>query len=110
MSRQGAPGKALTARRARGRIVLNLATLFSVFARASSVDLRQTSPSMDDAPKFNVQLLNGALRHPPPGSHAVVMTKKNGKRYRCHIPSTSPEDERASGTWESMTCPFRPLT
>ena len=89
---------ALTARRARGHFVLNLAALFSVFARASSVDLRENSPSMDEAPKFNVQLLSGALRHPPPGSRAVIMTKKNGKRYRCHLPSTSTEDEQASGT------------
>ena len=93
----GAPRRLLTAR-ARGRFVFNIATLFSVFTRVSSAELRESSPSFDDAPKFNVQLLRGALRHPPPGSRAVIMTKKDGKRYRCHLPSTSTEDEQSSGT------------
>ena len=76
---------------------VTLATLVSALAAGEEVKGRGTS--IDDGPKFNVQLLNGALRRPPAG-RSIVMTKKNGKRYRCHLPSTSTSGaaEETSGT------------
>ena len=49
-------------------------------------------------PKYNVQLLTGALppaSKPPAGTKSVVMTKKNGKKYRCYLPS-APKNETTS--------------
>ena len=60
-----------------------LATLVTVRAP----DGINTRPSaVDKRPKYQVQLLTGAMRHPPVGWRQVEMTKHNGKLYRCHLP------------------------
>ena len=50
------------------------------------------SPRVTDVcvcPQYNVQLMTGALRMASPAPPSVVMTKKGGKKYRCHLPSTA---------------------
>ena len=58
----------------------------------------------DEGPKYSVQLMTGAIHPPgvavPPKS--VVMTKKDGKRYRCYLPS---EGGAPSAADESLAAP-----
>ena len=56
---------------------------------AATAGANDRPSGVDDGPNFNVQLLTGALRVPPVGSRSYVMTKKNGKRYRCHLPNSN---------------------
>jgi hemimethylated DNA binding protein len=67
----------------------------------------------DEAPKYSVQLMTGALNpspkgvvvdqgHPPPNS--VVMTKRGGKRYRCHLPA-DPNATAATEVTEEASVP-----
>ena len=50
--------------------------------------------------RYSVQLLTGMLPSSrlPRGSSSVVMIKKGGKRYRCHLPDTNKTTERSAGT------------
>ena len=61
-------------------------------------DEKSAGTITDSGPKFAVQLLTGALppnSRPPAGTRSVVMTKANGKKYRCHLPSTDANAESA---------------
>lgn len=73
-----------------------LIALLAAAATAPSVfDSIQKDVAPDDGPKYNVQLMTGALRMPP-SAPSVVMTKKGGKKYRCYLPEEEAEGEAAT--------------
>mmetsp|Transcript_21784 Transcript_21784/g.54290 ORF Transcript_21784/g.54290 Transcript_21784/m.54290 type:complete len:429 (-) Transcript_21784:320-1606(-) len=59
---------------------------------------------LDESPKYSVQLLSGPIpsMRRPPQQQGVVMTRKDGKRYRCYPPSSKNATE---ATDESETTP-----
>ena len=82
-----------------------LGLLTSTCSSASSTPVVNTEVkdwlASSAGPKYSVQLLTGALpptSRPPAGTRSVVMTKKNGKKYRCHLPSMSNDTATAAAT------------
>ena len=79
-----------------------LATAFaaSVFAAAAhALPATEIKETVGGGPRYTVQLLTGALApssRPPPGSKSMVMTKKGGKKYRCHLPDSGQATADAS--------------
>ena len=66
----------------------------------------------DEGPKYSVQLMTGAIHPPgvavPPKS--VVMTKKDGKRYRCYLPSEGGAPSAAASGLPPRSSMFARLT
>ena len=79
-----------------------LATAFaaSIFAAAAAaLPAAEIKETVGGGPRYTVQLLTGALApssRPPPGSKSMVMTKKGGKKYRCHLPNSDQATADAS--------------
>ena len=78
--------------------------LISLAFAPSVFDTINREAPADEGPKYSVQLMTGAIHPPgvavPPKS--VVMTKKDGKRYRCYLPS---EGGAPSAADESLAAP-----
>ena len=67
--------------------------LFAAFmAAVAALPATELKETIGGGPRFSVQLLTGALppsQQPPHGTKSIVMTKKGGKKYRCHLPDTN---------------------
>lgn len=69
------------------RVAVAVALCFCSSVHGSTV-LNELKDSSGTGPKYAVQLLTGALPPSQPAADAasVVMTKANGKKYRCRLP------------------------
>eukprot|EP00966_Prymnesium_polylepis_P151573 3502271-Prymnesium_polylepis.1 len=70
--------------------MLPRALLVALLVVCATVGEKLKEASVDDGPKYSVQLLTGAL--PParrPGKqNSIVMTKTDGRKFRCYLPSS----------------------
>lgn len=72
-------------------------------AETATLPAFQQHASLDFGPKYEVQLMTGAIYPPGAGQEqqrrpaSMVMTKKGGKKYRCYLPQppnvTEPADQ-----------------
>mmetsp|Transcript_33932 Transcript_33932/g.56093 ORF Transcript_33932/g.56093 Transcript_33932/m.56093 type:complete len:441 (+) Transcript_33932:115-1437(+) len=87
---------------------LQLPLLLPTLVGASTVfESIQRETAAAEGPKYSVQLMKSAI-YPrgaaPKGQQTVVMTKRDGKRYRCYLP-TAPNTTKPSGSNVAQPAP-----